>query len=564
MITVMANVTDMPPELSLAPRTDTMWAVRLVSAIVFLNGAFAILEVLYSRFSVRLESLLPVDYEYYGRFFGLFAGFLLIYFSTQLFKRKQLAWWIAFVGSMLIVVDHGLFSRHLSALVLPSLSLVLLAIYYDQFRVKSEAASVAQGMKLLVLSIAVALAYGTIGFTKLLPRDFSPPQHFTLLQGAERTVREFSLVGNDDLAPRTHQARWFLTSLDSLGALSIAVAFLSLFRPLAYRYRTLPQERARARELLERFGTSSEDAFKLWPEDKSYYFLPGGEVFIAYRVARGVALVLGEPVGPTNQWASLMEHFKRFCQVHDWAIALIYVPKTHLKLLEGMGLRPLKIGEDAIIETAHFTEEVARNKHFRGVRNKFERMGYRFEVSEAPQRREVLLAAAAVTRSWLGTGSRSERGFGLGYHDSDYLRRSRMFLLYDDKGRLAAFANGVRSYDSRQETVDLMRQVSSAETGAMDMLILGILEYAAVQGVAEFSLGLAPLAGVGKGPERTLEERVIGYFGRIGIGGFAYQGLRRFKAKFEPRWEERYFLCERGPVALARAAAAISDVMSSR
>jgi phosphatidylglycerol lysyltransferase len=560
----MAIQQDMPVEFVDISQANTILPVRLVSAIVFLNGLFAILEVVYSRFSIRLEYLLPVDYEYYGRFFGLFAGFLLIYFSSQLMKRKQLAWWIAFVGSVLIVIDHGLLSRNLSALFLPSTSLVLLAVYYDQFRVKSESTSLKQGMKLLLLSIAVALAYGTIGFTKLLPRDFSPHQNFTLWQGAVRTVREFTLIGNSDLTPRTHEAKWFLASLDSLGAFSIAVAFLSMFRPLAYRYRTLPQERKRARDVLEEYGTSSEDAFKLWPEDKSYYFLPGGDAFVAFRVARSVALVLGEPVGPVEQWSDLIGHFKQYCRVHDWSVALIYVPKGHLKLLENTGLRPLKIGEDAVVEVNHFASEVSHNKHFRAVRNKFERLGYRFEVSEAPQSREVLTGAAAVTRSWLGNEGRSERGFGLGYHDTEYLRRSRMYLLYNEKGRLVAFANAVRSYNPNQETIDLMRQTNTAETGAMDVLILNILEYLSSQGIAEFSLGLAPMAGVGKGPERTLEERVIGYFGRIGIGGFAYSGLRRFKAKFEPQWEERYFLCDRNPVALARAAAAISEVMSAR
>jgi phosphatidylglycerol lysyltransferase len=560
----MANQLDMPVEFVDISQANTILPVRLVSAIVFLNGLFAILEVVYSRFSIRLAYLLPVDYEYYGRFFGLFAGFLLIYFSSQLLKRKQLAWWIAFVGSTLIVVDHGLFARNLTALLLPSTSLVLLAVYYDQFRVRSEPNSVKQGLKLLLLSISVALAYGTIGFTKLLPRDFTPHQNFTLWQGAVRTVREFTLIGNSDLVPRTHQAKWFLASLDSLGAFSIAIAFLSMFRPLAYRYRTLPQERRRARDVLEQYGTSSEDAFKLWPEDKSYYFLPGGEAFVAFRVARGVALVLGEPVGPIEQWGDLIAHFKQYCRVHDWLMAFIYVPKSHLKMLENAGLRPLKIGEDAVIEIDHFMMEVARNKHFRAVRNKFERLGYRFEVSEAPQTREVLSGAAVVTRSWLGNEGRSERGFGLGYHDTEYLRRSRLYLVYNEKNRLMAFANAVQSYSSKQETIDLMRQSNSAETGAMDFLILNVLEYLASTAVAEFSLGLAPMAGVGKGPERTLEERVIGYFGRIGIGGFSYSGLRRFKSKFEPRWEDRYFLCDRNPVALARAAAAISEVMSSR
>jgi phosphatidylglycerol lysyltransferase len=558
----MANLESTHSELLDILEPQNEWAVRLVSAIVLLNGLFAILEVLYFRFSPRLESLLPVDYEYYGRYFGLFAGFLLIYFSSRLLKRKRLAWWIAFVGSLLIVAIHVVFARNLSALLLPSLSLILLAIYHDEFRVPSEIASIRQGAGLLVLSLVIAVLYGTVGFAKLLPRDFNPPQRISVVQGAIRTIREYTLVGNGDLDPRTEHAKWFLGSLGVFGSVSIAIAFLSLFRPLDYKFRTLPQERARAREILERFGTSSEDIFKLWPEDKSYFFV--GNVFLAYRVERGVAIVLGEPVGPSESWVDVIRQFKAYCHQHDWSVAFVYVPRPRLSLFEDAGFKPLKIGQDAIVDTAKFMEAVAGNKHFRAVRNKFKRLGYTFSVALPPHGQQVLNQAASVTRLWLASDGRAERGFALGYHDHDYLQRSILYLLRDESGRLEAFANSIQSFNPKQETVDLMRHAADGETGSMDFLFLSIIEYLAGRGVAEFGLGLAPMTGVGTGPERTTEERVAGYLSRLGIGGLSYKGLRKFKGKFEPRWEDQYLLYERGPVGLARAGAAIGVVMQKR
>jgi phosphatidylglycerol lysyltransferase len=558
-------------ELKLAPEEllDTVavrpsWPVRLVAAIVMLNGLFAILEVLYTRFSSRIESLLPVNYEYFGRFFGLFAGFGLIYFSSRLLRRKLLAWWIAFIGSMLIVIDHGLFARDISALVLPALSLILLVVYRDEFIVRSETDSLRQGLGLLALSVVIAVTYGTIGFARLMPRDFSPPRDISLREGAVRTVKEFVLIGNEDLHPRTRTARWFLDSLDIFGAAAIGFAFLSLFRPLEYRFRTAPAEREHARTILEAYGNSSEDAFKLWPEDKSYFFSDTGDAFVAYRVGRGVALVLGEPVGPKAGWARLLKQFRTYCHLHDWDVALIYVPKTRLKLLEGAGFKALKIGEDAIVETAHFERTVAYNKHFRAIRNKFARLDYKFEVSDPPQSPGTLGQLGRVTRSWLSGEGRSERGFGLGYHDAGYLGRNRLYLVKDGAGRLVAFANAIRSYNPDQETVDLMRHMSETETGAMDYLIMNIIHSLHDRGVAEFSLGLAPMTGVGTGPEVSTEERVVGYLSRLGLGQFSYEGLRRFKSKFEPRWEDRYLFYERGPVGLARAAVAIGEVMQRR
>lgn len=536
------------------------WPVRLVAGIVFLNGVFAILEVLYSRLSLRLESLLPINYEYYGRFFGLFSGFLLIYFSSRLLRRKLVAWWIAFVGSILIVIDHSLFARDMSALMLPSLSLVLLAIYRNEFKARSEPSSVRQGLKLLALSVGIALAYGTIGFVKLLPRDFVPAHSFSVAEGVVRTVREFTLVGNDDLHARTWQARWFLDSLDIFGAASIAFAFLSMFRPLNYRYRTLPLERVRAKELLERYGTSSEDAFKLWPEDKSYFFDQSGNAFVAYRVARGVALVLGEPTGPANEWRSLLKQFVEYCRVHDWLVSFVYVPEERLEGLTKAGWRSLKIGEDAIVETAHFAAEVAGNKHFRAVRNKFRRLGYRFDIDEAPHAQEVLSATAHVSRAWLSSEGRAERGFGLGYYDQAYLQHNRLYLVYDADDKLVAFANGIRSYNREQETVDLMRYRPGSETGVMDFMFYSIINELSERGVKEFSLGLVPLSGLAENGG-TLEEKTVAYLSPLLMRGFSYEGLRRFKDKFEPRWEGRYVLYERGPMGLAATAVALGDVM---
>jgi phosphatidylglycerol lysyltransferase len=542
----------------MTPKTGSTpsWPVQLVAGLTFLNGLFAIFEILFVRFSPRIEALLPFNYESLSRNLGLFAGFAIIYFSGRLLARKRLAWYIAFISSLIIVVGHVLYIHSPTALILPALTLILLAVYRDQFQVESEPITGAQGLRLFAISVVAAIVYGTVGFYLLLRRDFG--HDFNLEQSFIRTLRQYSLVGNTDLVARTHQANWFLDSLDAFGILTLAFALFSLFRPLSYRYGTLPVERNRARHLLDTYGRSSEDSFKLWPEDKSYFFGLDDDSFLAYRVSNGVALVLGEAVGPAEAIPNLLQRFAVYCHRHDWLVSYIYLPGEALAAYELGGMHRLKIGEDAIVDLKTFTEKTQRNKHFRAVHNKFQRLGYRFEVTEPPQSSLVLREVADVTRSWLKQAGRSERGFALGYHDRTYLGRSKLYLLRDGNGRLVAFANAIDSYNPNQATIDLMRYRHDSETGVMDFLFLSLMGQLSNDGWREFSLGFAPLAGLDDGPGRTLDERVLGRLSRTGLNRFSFVGLRRYKDKFEPRWEPRYLVYERAGVGLGMTALAVS------
>ncbi len=539
-----------------------IWAIRAIAAIVFINGFAALAEVLSTRISPRFESLLPVNYEYYGRSFGIFVGFTLIYISSRLLLRKYLAWVIAMVGSIGIIAAHVFYFHTEAAIILPFAALILLVMFRSEFVAKSEPATLKQGGLLLIISLSVAVIYGTIGFSRLLPKDFTPSQHFSYAQGFDRTLREFSLLGNDDIHPRTRTAQWFIDSLDLLGATSVAFAIFSLFRPIQYRFAERPQLFQRASSVLDRFGTSSEDAFKLWPADKSYFFVSNGDAFVAYLVQSGSALVLGEPVGPIHEWPRLLSEFQAYCRRHDWLIAMIYLPPEHLSIVEQAGMRSVKIGEDAIVETARFMESTGRNKHFRAVRNKFVRLAYEYVVSEAPHTPEILRSTATVSRNWLGGSGRKERGFALGSYDRNYMKNCRLHLLYDASGQLIAFANEIRSYNPEQSTIDLMRHKLKTETGAMDYLFLSMIEYTYLKGIAEFSLGIAPLAGLKDEGPKPVEQRFLSYVGTLGFGGFAFEGLRRYKSKFEPRWEDRYMAYDAGPAGFLRSGNALNTIVN--
>ena len=102
--------------------------------------------------------------------------------------------------------------------------------------------------------------------------------------------------------------------------LVIGYGLISLFRPILYRFRTVPRERARAKEMLEQYGRTSLDYFKIWP-DKSYFFNSTNDCFIAYSVRLNVAITLGDPIGPAESLPGSIREFKQFCEENGWAVA---------------------------------------------------------------------------------------------------------------------------------------------------------------------------------------------------------------------------------------------------
>jgi phosphatidylglycerol lysyltransferase len=75
-------------------------------------------------------------------------------------------------------------------------------------------------------------------------------------------------------------------------------------------------------------------------------------------------------------------------------------------------------------------------------------------------------------------------------------------------------------------------------------------------------LGLAPLAGVGIRRNATLEERALhGVYEHLTML-FSFKGLRSYKAKFEPVWEERFLVYQNGHAGFVRTALALERITS--
>lgn len=319
------------------------------------------------------------------------------------------------------------------------------------------------------------------------------------------------------------------------------------------------EDHVRVEALVGRYGRTPLDYFKTWP-DKSYYFSPSGQSAIAYRVAWSVAVSLGDPVGPDHELEPLVRAFLGFCSDNGWSTAFLQVLPNFLCVYRGLGLNVLKIGEHALVDLDRFATQTSRRRAFRRPSLHLAAEGCGVRLESPPHPDALLDEAEEVSREWLSLPGRRERGFTLGRFDRGYLAQHSLAVLRDPAGRLVAFVNQVPGVRPGVATIDLMRHRPEAPNGAMDYLLGELLLRLRQQGYRWFSLGLAPLAGVGTGRGGRLEERAVREVYEHASAVFSFKGLRSYKAKFEPGWEERFLVYENGHRGLLRTALALGRI----
>ena len=532
------------------------WPIWLVSLVTFLNGVSCIADILLTRIPQRAQYFLPFGIMHWTRSLTLVLGFIFIYLSIHLFQRRRAAWWVALIAAALEILAHSMHPGIFYAAVPDLTTFALLLIFRDRFSVRSESRNIKLGLILLVGSLFLALLYGALGFWMLGKRDFGVAFSFNDI--IIRTLRQFSLIGNSDLVPKTHQARWFLDSLNIIGIVAAAFALYSLFRPIVYRVVQLPQERARAAAIIGKYGKSTFDYFKAWP-DKTFFFSPGHQSFIAYRPISGVAFCLADPVGPEDEIPVLIKNFLAFCEGNGWIAAFMMPDDPAPYSKEGLSL--LKIGEEAIVDLDQFSNHTINEKYFRYIHRKLEGDGNKITRHKAPLSPAILDELTEITKQWLTLPHHREYGFFQGRFDRAYMEKCTVAIVRDKNGKALAFINEVPSYRTGEATFDMMRHLPGMHWGIMDYLFAREMVILHQEGYKTFNFGVAPFVGIGDRPDATLSEKAVNQI-FVRLDRFVHsKGIKQYKLKFDPRWKDSFVAYQGGPVGLIKIGLTINRIL---
>jgi phosphatidylglycerol lysyltransferase len=231
-----------------------------------------------------------------------------------------------------------------------------------------------------------------------------------------------------------------------------------------------------------------------------------------------------------------------------------------LGLYVDLGLAPLKFGEEARVPLADFSLEGGARADLRQAHRRAQRDGASFEVVPAERVTGLLPLLQPVSDAWLASKSTAEKRFSVGAFSPQYLRQFPLALVRAG-GAPVAFANLWTTGTRAELSVDLMRFDPRAPRSAMDYLFIELMLWGQREGYRWFNLGMAPLSGLESHPLAPAWHRVGNFVFRHGEHFYNFEGLRRYKAKFDPVWEPRY-LVARGGIALPRVLVDISVLIA--
>ena len=277
--------------------------------------------------------------------------------------------------------------------------------------------------------------------------------------------------------------------------------------------------------------------------DKSLLFNESYTAFIMY-AKRGRSMVaLYDPIGDNTKRADLIWAFRDLCDAHHLRPVFYQVKAANLPFYMDIGLRTIKLGEEALVDLEEFNLSSKGYKDLRYTWNRCQRDGLSLEFyapGSAP-----LDELKVISDAWLKNKHSKEKQFSLGSFSKPYLDNFTIATIKFE-GRIIAFVNLLETNQHYSASIDLMRFAQNIPKLTMEFLMIGLILHYKEKGFKYFSLGMVPLSGMQRRRGAPLIQRLGALVFRRGGRFYNFQGLRRFKDKFATHWEPRYMAVPAG------------------
>jgi len=301
---------------------------------------------------------------------------------------------------------------------------------------------------------------------------------------------------------------------------------------------------ARVRAVLAKAEMAEPSANLALLGDKRFLFSASGESFLMFGVRGRTWLALGPPVGRRDERMELLWRFRELADSHAARPGVYGLGPEDLPDIVELGFSIQKMGESATVPLETFKLEGRKRSAIRRAWRRGAEEGATFEVIEGPQVQALMPTLKAISDEWLSHHAGGEKGFSMGGFWPGYVAEFPVALVRVG-GQPVAFATLWTTADKSAFSMDLMRYSDAAPKNIMDYLFVELIAWGKAAGYQAFEFGMAPLSGLEDRPLAPIMSRVGNLLFERGEEIYNFQGVRRYKDKYEPLWQPRYLAAPR-------------------
>ncbi|BAU95349.1 lysyl-tRNA synthetase [Corynebacterium suranareeae] len=459
---------------------------------------------------------------------------LTVVLALGLSRGRRVAWMLSVLAQLLSIAvlmfqliklsadaTDLLWSVNAFSVIVPWLiALAVLVIFRRAFQVKIDTARISQSAIVLSLTLLGTAAIWILT-TLLIPHAFHP--HPTIgLALKELPFRylppTIDTVLNHQLFPRSPRGwavfEWTGTLFWLVAAAVLYHLLMGVHVDKAYK------DQEKAAETLKAGSGDHLSWMTTWGGN-TYWWAPKSTGYVAYRVKRGVAITLGEPIiGPDSCESKddLARQFEEFASHQGWIVAWYSVGEQFSTERMSAGHHKLRVAEEAVLHPEQADFKGKRFQNVRTARNRAAKESvHAIWTTWAKLSTEMQHKIISLSEEWVSEKALPEMGFTLGTVNE--LSDPDTFLLLavgaDDHlhgitSWLPVFEDGyIVGY-----TLDVMRRDPQGFKSVIEFLISEAVVIARDLNLKWVSLSGAPLSSTNSMDNRGTIDAILDLLGK--------------------------------------------------
>ena len=514
----MSSTVFRPAALAIAP---TLAAILTASAGVMLLASGATPSEP-TRFLLLLAFAPDLLIEI-SHFFSSILGLVLLLLAFGLRARLGAAWWAALTvlaASAVLAIFKGLNWEETAMLTVCFLAILP---FHDAFPRKAALTKMEITPGWLLSAGAVIAGAGLLGWWSFNHTEFADKSWIRVLQDHDEAAR----------------------AIRSSVAAAIVLLAVGVWRLIATAATPAvvddtDPEFDRVRAILAKAQDAEPSANLALLGDKRFLFSASGESFLMFGVRGRSWIALGAPVGRNDERMELFWRFRELADAHAARAGFYGLGPEDLPDTVDLGLAIQKTGESAAVPLEAFSLVGRRREVLRRNWRKAGEGGAAFEILPVGAAVGIMDELKAISDAWLSHHAGGEKSFSMGGFDPRYVAEFPVAVVRGEEGKIVAFATLWLTACKTSFSMDLMRYSDEAPKNVMDYLFVELLQWGKDEGYQAFEFGMAPLAGLEDRPLAPIMSRVGRLLYERGEEIYNFQGVRRYKDKYDPVWQPRY------------------------